>query len=860
MWKKLWLLLAVALSLSIENIEATEAGPLILVEGGKPVASIILSATPTRAAQLGAYELQHYVELMTGASLPIVNDACNAKGIKIYIGSGNGIEKLGIAPGKFKNQEYLIRFLDDAIMLTGKDKNDTGKVNYRITDPAAIMGLPGFWDEQGTLYAVYDFLERFCGVRWFNPTEYGTFYPHVKTLTAKGMDVQRTPAFSYRDTIGAIGDNPAKYDAYVSLWRTKESGEDFNTWDQAAYPELHKKYSQKNFYMAAHKNLAHLFLLRMRNGGMIARCNHTMGGYINRYWDKKSPLFVESHPEYFAALMKENVRPHQVCFTNPKLIKQVVQDACDYYDGKVTGSGLGIFWNPQLPNLFPVEPMDNNAFCKCQTCKALMKENNSIEVQNPVNIFSTGIDSDYYFHFINEVAEGLNKVRLGKQILTLAYMSHAQKPSFKVAPNVAIEFCFAANRTPFGLQYENELKQLKEWVSDGSLRPVYLWLYYTFPLEHSWHGNYHCFPGFFAHTIDKQMKLFAQYGIRGMFHCGYGQEVEAYVTFKLMDDPTLNVDDLLEDYFTHMYGKAAGPMKNIYLDIEKTYCDPKLRTEGKFAGVELNWHDLGTAERMKRYGDWLAEAEKLADTDADRKRIELFKKAVWNYMCYGRENYLNPSRVPVPKVPEIVVFGGKTIIDSFSKSPLDPMWGISEKQSPVQSSDFGGTMIFPSQGNISTATLLLPCYKSGSACSISFDLCQTAGTTYSHTFNVTLHDANKTYYVQMGPNPTQWGNADTAGIYVYEKNETTGAYTGRIGAKGVALSAEKDKWQTISLKFEPTIGLTFKQTMKDGNAASFLIENSMGITKIDKISLSTSSGISAGWHVDNFEVQYVSAR
>ena len=29
---------------------------------------------------------------------------------------------------------------------------------------------PGIWDDQGTMYAVYDFLERLCNVRWFTPT------------------------------------------------------------------------------------------------------------------------------------------------------------------------------------------------------------------------------------------------------------------------------------------------------------------------------------------------------------------------------------------------------------------------------------------------------------------------------------------------------------------------------------------------------------------------------------------------------------------------------------------------------------------------------------------------------------------
>ena len=50
----------------------------------------------------------------------------------------------------------------------------------------ALDTWPGIWDEQGTMYAVYDFLERYCNVRWFTPTEFGTDCPRQATLTVTG--------------------------------------------------------------------------------------------------------------------------------------------------------------------------------------------------------------------------------------------------------------------------------------------------------------------------------------------------------------------------------------------------------------------------------------------------------------------------------------------------------------------------------------------------------------------------------------------------------------------------------------------------------------------------------------------------
>ncbi|MEI8246637.1 MAG: DUF4838 domain-containing protein [Lentisphaerota bacterium] len=637
----IWMLAVSAIFCGI-NIIAAEASSLILVKDGQPEASIILSASPTRAAQLGAYELQYYIKMITNVKLPIVNESTKSNGVSIFVGGSNATKALGLNNEDFQNQEYTVKFNKDTIVLMGCDKADTGKVVYNMETPNLCSGFPGFWDEQGTLYAVYDFLERFCGVRWFNPTEYGTFYPINNNLVIIGKDIRRKPAFEYRDALGAIGDNAGDYDAYVSLWRwqtqvNNEGNESYKEWDKLAYPELHKKYHQENLYQFARKNLAHLFLLRMRNGGKIIRCNHSVAGYYQRFWDKKSPHFIEYRSEYFAKGYDPKGTPPQLCYTNPGLIKQIAQDARDYYNGKKTGRDLCIGWNPQLPNAFPVEPEDNSFFCKCAACQKFFKENSKRDSE----FYNTGIYSDYFFNFINDVVKELKKTHPDKQIVSLAYMSHGQMPSFKLDPNVAIQFAFVSNRMPYNCgQYEDDLKILKQWAAEGVGRPIYLWLYYTFPVETAGNGKFYCFPGFFAHAIDDQFKLFLKYGIRGMFHCGYGQEVEAYVTFKLMDDPTLNVDDLLEDYFTHMYGKAAGPMKNIYLDIEKTYCDPKLRPEKKTSGSIENWGYLGTEERMAKYEDLLNQAKKLAKTENERRRITLFEKNVWDYMQAGQKQYL----------------------------------------------------------------------------------------------------------------------------------------------------------------------------------------------------------------------------
>ncbi len=673
------LALAVASTLVSPSATAAEReGGLLLARDGAPMAAIVLSPEPTCAAQLAAYELQWHVEQITGAALPIVREEASvaAGHAKLFVGDTERARREGLAQQSFRAQEHAVRFVPNAVVLVGRDADNRAAVTYNLDDLPACANWPGFWEERGTLDAAYDFLERSCGVRWFSPTESGTILPHTRTLQVRGRDLRRTPAFEYRDAIGATGDNPAAYDAYVALWPSETN--EFRQYEAAAYPTLHQRHADPGAYNQAKRMLVTLFLLRMRNGGQVCRCNHSLYGYYQRFWEKSADpnaakLFVERRPEMFAQGYQG--QPPQMCYTSRALIDQLVQDARDYYDRKKTGADLGIFWQPRLPNLFPVEPMDNSSFCQCAECRKWTATGG----KGAGSVFSTGRDSNYFFNFVNEVQKGLARTHPDKSLVCLAYASHAEMPDrLKLDPRVAVQFCFACNRSPASqAEYEHELGLLKAWGTEGVERPLYLWLYDTFPVETANNGKYHCFPGFFAHTIGEQFALFRKYGYRGMFHCGYGQEVEAYVTFKLMDDPEAKVDTLLDEYFTGLYGPAAAPMKQLYLEIEKTYCDPANYPKGRASGAETSWGHLGTEARMARFASLLQQARQLARTEPEKHRIELFDAGVWSYMVAGRKQYVARQSAPIPAVraPRVPEAGGDgNAVDWAKAAPLGGPW------------------------------------------------------------------------------------------------------------------------------------------------------------------------------------------
>ncbi|NLO74554.1 MAG: DUF4838 domain-containing protein, partial [candidate division WS1 bacterium] len=268
--------------------------------------------------------------------------------------------------------------------------------------------------------------------------------------------------------------------------------------------------------------------------------------------------------------------------------------------------------------------------------------------------------SDYFFTFVNEVARELHKTHPEAEIITLAYGSHQMLPSFELEPKVIVDFCYTTNRSPAAVkEYTTDMETLREWSKHN--QPLYMWVYNGFPLESAQNGKYHCFPGFFGHTAFNQIREFYELGMAGIFGSGFGQEVENYLSFKAMDDPYQDVDQLLEEYFTGLYGPAGKPMRAMYEAMEETWCDPKLRPSARVSGPELAWGYLGTEERMAHFQSLLDEAKALAETDLQKQRIAAFEHGTWSYMTVGRQNYVDRMKAPIKTVtvPRVAAAGGE---------------------------------------------------------------------------------------------------------------------------------------------------------------------------------------------------------
>ena len=625
--KRLSTLLTVGLLLSSSELVYSESSEITLVRDGQPNAAIVVAENPTPAANLAALELQVHIEQITGEVVPIQRDTDKpAPSNRILVGESRATRELGINADSFEPQEYLIRFLPQTIILIGRDWRDTAEnrsqagrgTNYytlqdarhRIDYHSAVgrtsagdgskIELPGLFDDQGTCYAAYDFLERFCGVRWYGPTPLNTVIAKRATLSVRGDEVRRSPAMKHREGLGG------------------------------GWPMIKAQWNDPS------PDQLNLYWRRLRIGGERWAGNHSFRSYYDRFL-RENPdnpeVFEGERPDYFAQGWSQGER--QFCYTNPALVEQVVQDARDYFDGK----GLKGY-QTAMGDYFAVVPMDNANWCKCDRCQELLeKDKDNIRGEH----FSSGTASHYLFQFVNNVAREVRKSHPDKYISTLAYHVYAFRPEdIELEPNIAVAPCLQVRNYWAPRIKKNDIDFYKEWVEKKD-RPIFLWNYYCFPTEPAVIHGWNCFPGFSAHNHAEQIKMYHRDGVRGVFLCGIGEQVDYYLTMKLYDDPSLDPDAVLDEFFTLYFGAAAVPMKKFYTRIEETFNDPNsypeyVRAEEKqfHQNKELAWEYLGTEDRMNELGQLMEKAQALAKTDVEKERVLLWRRGVWDYMVEGR--------------------------------------------------------------------------------------------------------------------------------------------------------------------------------------------------------------------------------
>lgn len=156
-----------------------------MAENGRSSWQIVLPQEASPPVRYAAEELQRFVEEMTGAEMPIVDDSAPLPERAVLLGDNRHLPALGVEVDfeQLGAEGYVLRTAGDRLVIAG--------------------GEP-----RGTLYGVYGLLEEHLGCRWFTPDV--SRIPHYDRLVLPELDETRVPVLEYRE--------PYTYDCFDGDW------------------------------------------------------------------------------------------------------------------------------------------------------------------------------------------------------------------------------------------------------------------------------------------------------------------------------------------------------------------------------------------------------------------------------------------------------------------------------------------------------------------------------------------------------------------------------------------------------------------------------------------------------------------
>lgn len=526
-------------------------GPFVeIAANGQPKAQIVLPAEPTYLEEFAAAELQGCLARISGAKLPIVKDGEKRESAySFFLGTTQKTAQVSIQA----NEETMGR---DGFELRSLPR---GLIVFGRTD-------------LGTLFGVYELLERHFDVRWFMPGEIGEYVPQQETLRMGKVNLVYKPSFRVR----WVGNGE---------WPLRQ---------------------RMNAYVKAGD----------RDVGVRWKWHfHTFRILI------PPEKYYEEHPEYFALVNGERKvtdspsHGNQLCTSNPDVIREVGKNLIAALDEE-----------PDL-EIITLSPNDGGGFCECENCRALDEPQRDwfARYSRRLAIFNNEVAA------IVKAKHPNVQIKVGAYAM---YARPPLDEDYKPEGNLFFQLChlYFCHNHPLGsdtctagetfepsddFQPNQEFcKILDQWLK---LSP-HLFIYEYYSIGGMQRAN---LPWPLVHTMRSDIPYYRDRGVEGFYTQLSGDTwhrlgLNYYVAAKLCWNADLDVDALLEDYFGKFYGPAAVSMKTYFMTMEQSMqawngC-ASYGLQG-VSGLKVIGPKVFTPEVMESIGTSLAEAEHLAAPD-----------------------------------------------------------------------------------------------------------------------------------------------------------------------------------------------------------------------------------------------------
>ncbi len=290
----------VALCVVLGSVATMASADLVLASAGHSAYAIVVPDAPSPVEQYAAQELQHFLREMSGVTLPVVAESGYA------------------SPGLFLGATRRGRQVVPRREL--RDLEEDGVILRAAGQDLVLTGQ----GTRGPLYAVYELVERFLGVRFL--ARDCTVVPRRTTVRLTALDHRYAPPFMYRETL---------------------------------------------YFDSFPREIA----ARQRLNGPWCQADSSTGGkmvfypYVHSFSQLVPPAeFYDTHPEYFSLVGGQRTKEiihGQLCLTNPDVLRIATERVLQ--------------WAREHPEatILDVSQNDGNGACECENCMAVVNEEGS---------------------------------------------------------------------------------------------------------------------------------------------------------------------------------------------------------------------------------------------------------------------------------------------------------------------------------------------------------------------------------------------------------------------------------------------------------------------------------------------------
>ncbi len=520
-----------------------------LVRDRQSLGTIVLPEEASPQLKASAAFLQDYLQKISGATLPIETKA--GKSPALHLGETAEVKAQNLVTEELGQDGFVLKRLD--------------------AKSFAIVG----GSDWGTEFGVYEFLERFLGVRWLAATELFTEVPKQSTVLLPEEDVKQIPTFLSRELfpIDVLSDPADTRRASAPLWY-----------------RINDEWGRVNKLMARvdfHHNLKELL---------------------------PPSKFGASNPEFYPILNGQRFIPPdaesfqwQPNFSAPGIAQAAANEIIRYFDEHPEKDSYSLGIN------------DSYRFDESPESKARRSgKRNSISLEDI---------SDDYYDWANEVVDLVHKKHPEKRMGLLAYLQVLEPPTrVKVSPYI-VPFITYENTRWENPEYREAMQKIT--LAWGEAAPNLGWYDYVY-------GSAYMVPRFFPHAEQNALKWGSEHQVKYYYAeaiPSWGEGPNLWVLTKLLWDPYQDVDALLDDWYRTAVGSAAAPKLKEYFQIWEKFWEKDILSSRWYSATNL-WHDytnsmyandvpLAYVEQSDRLMD---EVVALADSPVRKERAVALQK------------------------------------------------------------------------------------------------------------------------------------------------------------------------------------------------------------------------------------------